>query len=99
MAQVVHGEIFDNDRKLDLIVTSYNDYGQSGYPLLYKNTGNGNFIRVTNSPIVNNSLYQTLACAWGDYNYDGKLDLFISTGYNQVDLLYKNLGEGILRGS
>jgi hypothetical protein len=85
---------YNNDGKLDLVVTSYNDFGQSSYPLLYKNLGNGNFLKVTDNPIVTNSLYQTLACAWGDYNYDCKLDLFISTGYNQPDLLYKGTGGG-----
>ncbi|MCI0449605.1 MAG: FG-GAP-like repeat-containing protein [Chlorobi bacterium] len=85
---------YNNDGKLDLIVTSYNDFGPSIYPRLYKNVGNGNFQLVTNSSVMTNSLYQTLACAWGDYNYDGKLDLFISTGFNQPDLLYKNIGGG-----
>lgn len=85
---------YNNDGKLDLIVTAYNDFGNSGYPLLYKNLGNGTFEKVTNSEIVTNSLQQTLACVWGDYNHDCKLDLFIATGYNQKDLLYKNLGGG-----
>jgi hypothetical protein len=85
---------YNNDGKLDLIVTAYNDYGSSGYPLLYQNIGNGNFLKITNSPIVNNSFENTLACVWGDYNHDCKLDLFISTGSNQPDLLYKNLGGG-----
>jgi hypothetical protein len=85
---------YNNDGKLDLIVTAYNDYGPSGYPLLYQNMGSGNFLKITNSPIVNNSLQNTLACVWGDYNHDCKLDLFISTGTNQPDLLYKNLGGG-----
>lgn len=85
---------YNNDGKLDLIVTAYNDFGSSGYPLLYQNMGNGNFTKITNSPIVNNSLQQTLACAWGDYNHDCKLDLLISTGYNQPELLYKNTGSG-----
>jgi len=85
---------YNNDGKLDLIVTSYNDFGPSSYPSLYKNLGSGNFQLVNNSTVMTNSLYQTLACAWGDYNYDGKLDLFISTGFNQPDLLYKNIGGG-----
>jgi len=85
---------YDNDGKLDLIVTSYNDFGSSGYPFLYKNLGGGNFQKVTNNVIVTSTLQQTLACVWGDYNHDCKLDLFVSTGYNQPNLLYKNLGGG-----
>ena len=71
---------YDNDGKLDLIVTAYNDYGSSGYPQLYKNLGNGNFQAVTNNVIVTNHFEQTLACIWGDYNHDCKLDLFVATG-------------------
>lgn len=85
---------YNNDGRLDLIVTSYNDFGSSTYPLLYKNLGNEIFQLDVNNAIMTNSLYHTLACAWGDYNYDGKLDLFISTGMNQTELLYKNLGNG-----
>ena len=85
---------YNNDGKLDLIVTSYNDYGSTTLPLLYKNLGNGNFQLATENTIMTNSLQQTLACAWGDYNYDGKLDLFIATGLNQPNLLYKNTGGG-----
>ncbi len=85
---------YDNDGKLDLIVTAYNDFGSSGYPQLYRNLGNGNFQAVTNNTIVTNSLQQTLACIWGDYNHDCKLDLFVATGMNQPNLLYKNLGNG-----
>ncbi len=85
---------YNNDGKLDLIVTSYNDFGSSTYPLLYKNLGNGNFQLATDNTIMTNSLFQTLACAWGDYNYDGRLDLYVATGMNQPDLLYKNMGGG-----
>ncbi len=85
---------YNNDGKLDLIVTSYNDFGSTTYPLLYKNLGNGNFQLATDNTIMTNSLFQTLACAWGDYNYDGRMDLYIATGMNQPDLLYKNTGGG-----
>lgn len=85
---------YNNDGKLDLIVTSYNDFGSSTYPRLYKNLGSGNFQLASDNTIMTNSLYQTLACAWGDYNYDGKMDLYIATGMNQPDLLYRNTGGG-----
>ncbi|MBE2226298.1 MAG: VCBS repeat-containing protein [Ignavibacteria bacterium] len=85
---------YNNDGKLDMIVTSYNDFGATTYPLLYKNMGNGNFQLAGDNTIMTNSLYQTLACAWGDYNYDGRMDLYIATGLNQPDLLYKNMGGG-----
>jgi len=85
---------YNNDGKLDMIVTSYNDFGATTYPLLYKNMGNGNFQIASDNTIMTNSLNQTLACAWGDYNYDGRMDLYIATGLNQPDLLYKNMGGG-----
>src|SRR5258706_4299018 len=65
---------YNNDGKLDLIVTSYNDFGSSGLPSLYKNTGNGNFVKDLSSVISTNTLQQTLSCAWADYNHDGKID-------------------------
>jgi hypothetical protein len=85
---------YNNDGKLDMIVTSYNDFGATTYPQLYKNMGSGNFQLQTSNTIMTNSLFQTLACAWGDYNYDGKMDIYIATGMNQPDLLYKNIGGG-----
>jgi hypothetical protein len=85
---------YNNDGKLDMIVTSYNDFGATTYPLLYKNMGNGSFQLASDNTIMTNSLNQTLACAWGDYNYDGRMDLYIATGLNQPDLLYKNMGGG-----
>lgn len=85
---------YNNDGKLDLIVTSYNDFGSTTKPLLYKNMGSGNFQLQTTNTVMTNSLNQTLACAWGDYNYDGRMDLYIATGQNQPDLLYKNIGGG-----
>src|SRR5205085_5029670 len=53
---------YNNDGKLDLIVTSYNDFGNSTYPLLYKNLGSGNFSQDVNNVISTNSLFQSLSC-------------------------------------
>ncbi len=32
---------------------------------------------------------------WGDYNADGKLDLFVTTYQNEAKCLYRNLGKGV----
>ncbi|NOZ62759.1 MAG: CHAT domain-containing protein [Calditrichaeota bacterium] len=35
--------------------------------------------------------------SWVDFNEDGWLDLFVCNGYNQRNILYKNLGNGTFR--
>lgn len=92
---------YNNDGYLDLVVMGYFTN------FLYQNNGNGTFTRVT-GPIVSNSptgwFYvgnHPIACAWGDYDNDGFLDLFItdeaSTGtglVGTVNTLYNNNGDG-----
>jgi hypothetical protein len=51
------------------------------------------FTRITNSPIVMN-LGSPLAAAWGDYDGDGFIDLFVGASFGQRDFLYRNNGNG-----
>jgi hypothetical protein len=68
---VVAGD-YDNDGDLDLIVSN----GQ-GINQLWRNDGPDGFVSVTE---VNSSLRSagSGAAAWGDYDNDGYLDLFIA---------------------
>ncbi len=48
------------------------------------------FIRMTNA--IPEKSYQALGCAWGDYNADGWLDLYVCTEGFGANLLYRNNG-------
>jgi len=87
---------YNNDGWLDILIA-----GATGnYPnnncvsKIYKNNGNGTFTEQTNISLtgVDNS-----SVAWGDYNNDGYLDIFLTgrlTGGGAVSKLYKNNGDG-----
>jgi len=80
---------YDNDGRLDLFVT-----GMTATNRLYHNNGNGSFTNVTSGPMLkapSGGGYR--ACAWGDYDDDGYLDLFMC-GYNATNALFHNNGDG-----
>lgn len=90
---------YDNDGWLDLFVTC--GYGDSvphsitvgNTNLLYHNNGDGTFRRVKSGRIAA-SYGQSIATAWGDYDNDGFLDLFVARGAHETmnNLLYHNNG-------
>ncbi len=51
------------------------------------------FTKITQGDIVNDG-GDSRGCAWGDYNYDGYLDLYVSNFHNQNNFLYENNGDG-----
>ncbi len=63
---------YDNDGDLDLYIAA----GYTGN-VLYRNNGNNTFSDVTSSAGVDLS-GQGQGVAWGDYNRDGRLDLFVT---------------------
>ncbi len=85
---VVWGD-YDNDGKPDLFVTN-----DSGPNYLYHNLGNGKFEEVgavTGAAYgANGEIYGNMAGDFGDYNRDGKLDLFVTRYSKQPASLYKN---------
>ena len=78
---------YDNDGFLDLFVTNL---GKKNF--FYRNNRNGTFTKVTTGGIAND-IANSLCAAWGDYNNDGHLDLFVSS-YGGNNLLYRNNGDG-----
>jgi hypothetical protein len=77
---------YDNDDDLDLYVA------REGAPnRLYRNNGDGTFTDVGAASGTNNS-GTPYGLAWGDYNNDGDLDLFVAN--EGASLLYRNMGNG-----
>jgi hypothetical protein len=86
---------FDNDGRLDLYVAGeYHD--QNATPLnlgrLYHNRGDGTFENVAEKAGVLNEGWAK-GVAWGDYDDDGDLDLYVSN-MNGPNRLYRNNGNG-----
>ena len=77
---------YDNDGWLDLFVA--NLLGQNDF--LYHNNGDGTFTKVLDSIAVKDG-GDSRAPAWGDYDNDGFLDLFVGNG-GEANLLYHNNG-------
>jgi enediyne biosynthesis protein E4 len=84
---------YDNNGTLDLFVVNW--YGINN--LLYKNVGNGSFSRITNLNLVLNGGHSECA-AWGDYDNDGFLDLYVAnsgeTSAPEANFLFHNKKDG-----
>src|SRR5256886_8511858 len=75
---------YDNDGWEDLYVTYLNG------AVLYHNNGNATFTDVTSRATVGNSGHWGTSAAFGDYDNDGYLDLYVA---NYVDLDLQHLPE------
>ncbi|NIR49700.1 hypothetical protein GWO43_06665, partial [candidate division KSB1 bacterium] len=92
---------FDNDGDLDLYVTNLGDLfnldnAEQNTNFLYFNDGNGSLNKIdpSRSTIRGNLIFDQEAsngCAWGDYNRDGYVDLFVANGTREgQNSLYLN---------
>jgi len=89
---------YNNDGKLDVAVANDERPGD-----LFLNLGGGKFI---NKGVASGTAFSTfgkvhggMGVDWGDYDGDGKLDLFVATYQNEAKNLYHNLGRGIFADS
>ena len=80
---------YDNDGDFDLFVANW--YGEDNQ--LYRNEGGGTFSRVTSGSVVSDG-GNSVSGAWGDYDNDGWLDLYVTNDWNEDNFLYHNLGDG-----
>jgi hypothetical protein len=89
---------YDNDGHLDLSMPNWSAYyGSSGNSRLLRSNGDGTFTRITTNAVVRDGTI-SLAGAWGDYDRDGDLDLFVANEYvssqTQTNWFYQNQGDG-----
>jgi hypothetical protein len=81
---------YDNDGLLDLFIAA----GSGAQNRLYHNEGGGVFTKIISSPMLAHAPgVESWGCAWGDYDNDGYLDLFV-TSYNGSNQLFHNNGNG-----
>jgi hypothetical protein len=88
---------YDNDGFLDLFVSHSSpantspSYQPTAKNSLYHNYGDGTFRKVTSGSLVND-LGCSLGSAWGDYDNDGFLDLYVTNFGSRVNDLFHNNG-------
>jgi hypothetical protein len=96
---MVHAD-YDNDGHPDVLVLRGGWMKKGGhYPLsLLHNNGNGTFDDVTEKAGLLKTLHPTQTAAWGDYDGDGWLDLYVGYESEAGDVqpceLYHNNGDG-----
>jgi tetratricopeptide (TPR) repeat protein len=85
---------YDGDGLLDLFVA--NNLGglfeRKTPNRLFRNNGNGTFTEVTEQAGLK-TIWPTIGGAWGDYDNDGGMDLFLSNGLGRSQLFHNN-GDG-----
>lgn len=82
---------FDNDGDLDFFAAS-----DSGLNKLFSNNGDNTFVEVTVDSGLPLVPYDTFGGAWGDYDNDGFLDVFLTIrdgSETQPNLLFHNNGD------
>ncbi len=87
---------FDNDGDDDLFVVNGHRTALRSANSFYRNDGNGDFVRLDMEPFASDTAAFASA-AWGDYDNDGDLDLFVNTFGNPANnnnRLYQNNGDG-----
>jgi len=85
---------YDDDGDTDIFVGN-----DSSRNFLFQNQGNGKFIEVGLLSGVaydrNGEVHASMGVGCGDYNNDGRLDLYVTSYQRQFATLYENLGEGL----
>ena len=81
---------YDGDGYIDLFAANTLNSGNLSKNSLYHNEGDGTFTRITNA--LTTTPQVTWGCAWGDYDNDGRPDLFMVPFGAPAPLLFHNDG-------
>ncbi len=93
---------FDRDGFVDLYVNSWYTGTTYYYDMLWHNNGDGTFTDVSSSSGINTVTTPTyrdppfagMAVAWGDYNNDGWLDIYVGKYHITPNSLFRNNHDG-----
>ena len=88
-AAAVWGD-YDNDGDLDLFVTAFDPPRDC----FYRNEGDGHFTKVSEGAWVMDT-GRGVGAAWGDYDNDGFLDLYVAN-WRENNFLYRNNRDGTM---
>ncbi len=80
---------YDNDGDLDLYAINYTSVPNQ----LYRNDGGGTFTKITTGAIVTDA-GAAHGVAWGDFDLDGDLDVYVARDNHQQNRFYQNHGDG-----
>ncbi len=83
---------YNNDGFLDVAMAVWQIEFRSSLRL-FRGNGGGTFSLVTDEPMTLETGH-TWSCAWGDYDNDGHLDLYIGSYIAQKNLFLHNNGDG-----
>ncbi len=80
---------YDEDGLVDIFIPN----GDGDQNSLFRNLGNFGFQKITTGPLAIDQ-FNSVGAAWGDYNNDGHMDLFVANASGQNNNLYRNNGDG-----
>ena len=100
LPQVTSGSVawadYDNDGRLDFLITGWEFFSHRPVAQLWRNTGNG-FTNLTATVAPGLPQVSVSSVAWGDYDNDGRLD-FLLAGFSEYNVfisqLWRNTGAG-----
>jgi len=89
---------YNNDGDLDLFIPSFFKADAGEPSLLFRNNGDFQFTDVATRAGVGRADMGSWSAAWSDYDLDGLVDVFVTTGPNRsgasLSALYRNNGDG-----